>query len=169
MEPQHDDGVALSAFDPPTATAVVTVLRDAGLTAWQVGDGPEEVQVLVPDGQRELALRELGARMEEVRAVMQTTGGAAQPPVRPADVRPAEHAAPAVHHSSPLPDPDDVHAGPPLVMERFRSMRILAAVVMAPLLVVTLAPTLRGSTARIILIALMIVAAVVVVVVRRRR
>ncbi|HUG84499.1 MAG TPA: hypothetical protein VMM13_08030 [Euzebya sp.] len=161
MEPQHDDGVTLSAFDQRTASAVVSVLRRAGVAAWLAAGHDEDVEVLVPDGQREVAMRELGTRMEEVRAEVQSAP--------PSDDRPAEPTGAVARTGAPVPDPDDVHAGPPLVMERFRSMRILAAVVMAPLLVVTLAPTLRGSTARVVLVVLATVAAGVVLAFRRRR
>lgn len=168
MEPEHDDGVALSAFDQRTATAVISVLRDAGVTAW-VGAGDEEdVEVLVPGDQRDRALHELGARMEEVRSAVQSADASARRR-RPRHEEKVDGWSTPARTRAPLPDPDDVHAGPPLVMERFRSMRILAAVVMAPLLVVTLAPTLRGSTARMVVLALAAVAAVAVVVFRRRR
>ncbi|CAN5361209.1 hypothetical protein BH23ACT9_BH23ACT9_16210 [soil metagenome] len=136
MDAQHDDGVALTAFDRRTAAAVVTVLQGAGVSAWTGADDGADVEVRVAADDRDRALTELGARMEEVHAA----------------VSKADRQAPRVQADAPLPDPDDVHAGPPLVMERFRSMRYLTAIVLAPLLVVTLAPTLRGGTGRMVVI-----------------
>lgn len=153
MEPRYGPGVPLTAFDRRTATAVVAVLCRAGVDAWATSTDGEDVEVRVVREQREQALRELGNRMEEVREAVRAADQA--PRDRPVTPEP--------------PEPDDVRAGPPLVMERFRSMRFLAVAVMAPLLVVTLGPTLRGSTARLVLGLLMGVVVVALLIVRRRR
>lgn len=151
MEPTYGASVPLTAFDRRTAQAVVEVLQRAGVRAWTGEESGGDIEVRVAPEQREQALRELGDRMEEVREAVLTAQRAEPPP------------------PAPPPDPDDVHAGPPLVMERFRSLRWLGAVVMAPLLVVTLAPSLRGGTARSVVIALVALAVVGVFTARRRR
>lgn len=151
MEPTYGAGVPLTAFDRRTATAVVAVLRRAGVQAWAGDEVDGDVEVRVAPEQRDQALRELGDRMEEVREAVLAAERAAPPP------------------PAPPPDPDDVHAGPPLVMERFRSLSWLGAVVLAPLLVVTLAPSLRGGTARSVVVGLALLAVVGVLTARWRR
>lgn len=127
-------GETLTAFDPRTARAVVTVLNDAGVRAWAVDGSEGDTDVMVAEGARDDALRILGSSMEEVRRVaLEHDATTPVPPVPP--------------------DPADVHAGPPLVMERLRNLRVLTAVVMVPLLVVTLAPTIRGDVRIAVLVA----------------
>ncbi len=158
MDPQHGRGTALTAFDRRTAQAVVTVLGRAGIDAWLAGVDAEEAEVHVPEGRRDEALRALGARMEEVRqAAAEVDAAEAR---RRGDRGRAPRAAPR--------DPDDVHDGPPLVMERLRGMGWLLAVLLVPLLAVTLAPTLRGDVAirAVVVVAVVVVA---VIVYRRRR
>ncbi|MGI9018399.1 MAG: hypothetical protein ACR2HR_15065 [Euzebya sp.] len=150
MDPQHRPGVALTAFDRRTAQAVVTVLQRAGIDAWTGMDEDEDTPVLVAEGLREQALQVLGQRMEEVR---QATAEADRNAARSATTGP----------SHPPRDPDDVHDGPPLVMERFRSMRVLAVVIMVPLLAVTLAPTIRGVVRVVVFVVLLGLGAVIVV------
>lgn len=104
--------------------------------------------MLVAQGSRQEALNILRNQMEEVRRVA------------------LEHDATAPVPAVP-PDPDDAHAGPPLVMERLRNLRVLAAVVMVPLLVVTLAPTIRGEVRIAVLLAA--VAVGVLILLWRRR
>ncbi len=151
--------MALTAFDERTARAVVGVLRRAGIDAQLVEGGigrGDDVDVMVPEGDREDAMRILGQRMEEVTES-----------VLEADRLREQRAAPPAT-TGPLHDPDDVHEGPPLMMERFASLRYLAVLVMVPLLVVTLAPTIRGDVRVGVAIVLLVVVAVALVVRRRR-
>jgi hypothetical protein len=165
VDPQHDDGVALTAFDIRTAAAVVSVLRGAGISAWATAeDESGEVEVRVAADDRERAMAELGARMEQVQDALRKSDRTA-PGIRPtARTRRADPDP----DPAPLPDPDDVHAGPPLVMERFRSMGFLTAMVIVPLMVVTLAPTLRGETARTVVLVVAVVVAAALLLRRRR-
>lgn len=148
MDLPEPDGVTLTAFDPRTAQAVVAVLQRAGVRAWAAATSDAEIEVLVAQGSRQEALNILRNQMEEVRRVA------------------LEHDATAPVPAVP-PDPDDAHAGPPLVMERLRNLRVLAAVVMVPLLVVTLAPTIRGEVRIAVLLAA--VAVGVLILLWRRR
>lgn len=172
MERTDGPGVPLTAFDRRTATAVVAVLCRAGVDAWAAATDGEDVEVRVVHDQRDHALRELGNRMEEVREAVLAAD--ADPLAQTAsETPPAAYGDDPPNASgrgaAPPPDPDDVRAGPPLVMERFRSIRFLAVAVMAPLLVVTLAPTLRGTTGRLVVGVLMAVVVVALLVTRRRR
>ncbi len=135
------------------------VLRRAGIDARLVegvAAGDDDAEVLVPEDDREDAMRILGERMEEVTES-----------VLEADRLQERRAAPPPT-TGPLHDPDDVHVGPPLMMERFASLRYLAVLVMVPLLVVTLAPTIRGDVRVIVAIVLLVVVAGALVVRRRR-
>lgn len=155
MSSRQQPHVALTTFDDRTARAVVVVLRRAGIDASATPGPQDETEVRVPEPDRDRAMQVLGARMDEVvEAVTAADQGDRRRVVTP---------PPAVD----LPDPDDVHAGPPLVMERFRSMSYLAVVVLVPLLIVTLAPTVRGNVRVVVAIVLMGVVAALVV--RRRR
>jgi Flp pilus assembly protein TadB len=154
--------VALTSFDVRTATAVVAVLRRAGVSASGRAAGDGEVEVTVPEGAREEAMRILGARMEEVREAVAAADADALA-ARARD-RAGDRARRA---GAPHPAPDDVHAGPPLVMERFRSLSWLAAVLLVPMLAVTIAGPLRGDLR--IGAAVVLMAVVAAVVWRRRR
>ena len=136
----------LTSFDDRTARAVVAVLQRAGIAADARSDGHGESEVVVPEGTRDEAMRILGSRMEEVREAAASAD---------ADHRRATPSQPAA-------DPDDVHAGPPLVMERLRSMAWLAVVFLVPLLAVTIAGPLRGELRIVIALALMVVVGVLV-------
>lgn len=114
-DPEALSGSELAAFDPPIARAVVAVLRSEGIRAWLVGETAEDASLVhvVPED-RGAALAALTRRMEEVHE------------------RAGEEAE---------VDADLGVADPPLVMERFRSAGLLIGVILAPLLVVTLART----------------------------
>lgn len=112
----------LATFDAPLADAVVTVLRREGVpaAARPLADG--EVEVRVPAARRDEALALLADRMEAVRA--QAHGGDGSAPT-----------------SLPLVDGESAEdeSGPPLVMDRLRRMGLGVVIVLAPLLVITLA------------------------------
>lgn len=112
----------LATFDAPLADAVVTVLRREGVpaAARPLGDG--EVEVRVPAARRDEALALLADRMEDVRA----------------EVHGGDGSAPT---SLPLVDGESAEdeSGPPLVMDRLRRMGLGVVIVLAPLLVITLA------------------------------
>jgi len=133
-------GSEFAAFDPPIARAVVTVLRSEGLRAWLVGESAEdEFLVHVVPEDRAAALTALNRRMEEVRICA------------------GDEAATAA---------DIVPGDPPLVMERFRRAGLAIGVILAPLLVVTLARTRLsiGMT-----LAIVFGGAVILMLVRRPR
>lgn len=144
--------VPLVAFDPATAHAVVAVLRRQGIRA-QADDGDAEQLVRVPAHRRDTALRVLATHMEDVRAALDR---APAPP--PSDRGSADPAA--------VRD-DDAGRGPPLVMERFRSLGLLVVIGLAPLLIVTLAsvPIPRAVAITIVVAA----AALIVALILRRR
>lgn len=129
MDSSQRPGVALTTFDQRTARAVVAVLQHQGLDAWAETGTTEDTPVIVAEGQRDRAWRILNDRMEDVRQSVAE------------DTERAQSKAPTTS------DPDDVHDGPPLVMERFRNFAWVAAVLLVPLMAVTLAPTIRGRTA----------------------
>jgi hypothetical protein len=121
--------VPLDTFRPEVAGAVVTVLRRHGVAAWMRATGGSlpglddgEAVVLVERGRRDDAVQLLVAHMEEV-------GEAAA-----AEPRPLRH-----RRMTAPRHPMEDEPGPPIVMERFRRMGLAVAVVLAPLLVVTLA------------------------------
>ncbi|AXV07482.1 hypothetical protein DVS28_a2803 [Euzebya pacifica] len=156
MESPQREGIALTSFDRATADAVVAVLSRAGIPAWQDAEPDEygDTVVRVPDGQRNAAMREMGSRMEEIADEI-----AAAPAPRASIGR----ADGPVHR-----DPDDVHDGPPLVMQRFRDLRVLIVVVLAPLLAVTIAGPFLPRSLRVVAFVV-IVAAVGAVIWQRRR
>jgi hypothetical protein len=139
VQPQQRPYVPLTTFDERTARAVVAVLHRAGVPAAARPSVGEEVEVTVPEGARDEAMRILGSRMEEVTDAI----GA------------ADRETAARRPSAPAPDPDDVHAGPPLVMERLRSLSWLAAVFLVPLLAVTIAGPVRGDLRILFAVVLM--------------
>jgi len=110
----------LAAFDPDLAEAVVQVLRRHGVQAWladapaRAAAGGSERAVHVRPEQREPALGLLAEHMEEVGAELDGSDG------DDADV--------------PLHG-----GGRPLVMERFRRIGLNLAIVLAPLLIISLA------------------------------
>lgn len=127
-------------YDPPLARAVVAVLRDEGLRAWVEDEDGSGGRVLVVPVDQPAAVSALARRMEDVRELAAAEATADRP--HPPSDRPA-----------------------PLVMERFRSAGALVAVLLAPLLVVTLSWV--GLTPGLVA-AVVVVAALAIVVVRRR-
>lgn len=124
----------LAPFDPPVARAVVSLLRSRGVPATSAqGDG-EEMIVLVPADRRAAAFALLAGNMEQITALAREDG-----PRRTAAAAPS--------------DPDDVHSGRPLVLERLRQGRLLIVLLLAPLLVATLArPGFPLSFALVVLV-----------------
>lgn len=144
MHPDPGTSAHLASFDPALAEAVVAVLRREGVSAVAEPDGNGQVEVRVPAAHREQALTVLAARMEAVHELARSGTAAG--------------AAPA---ASAAPDEDD---GPPIVMERFRRMGFGIAVVLAPLLIVTLGGALPLGYA----VGLFVLGLVAVVYWRRR-
>lgn len=139
MQSGFSQYVQLATFDRVVAAAVELVLGRAGIPARLGDEGGPEVDVLVPEVHRDRALEILAAQMEQINAL-------SREPVSP----PEEH--------------DEDHERP-LVMDRFRSLGVLA-LVLAPLLVVTLAvPALPRGLA----IAVFLGGMVAVVALRDRR
>ncbi len=141
------DGIPLVTFDATTAAAVVAVLTRAGIGAWvAAGTDGGEAEVWVAEADRERALSTLAARMEEVREeVLQST----PPGERPRRLRRAAwDADDDVGPVAPGDVDDELRSGPPLVMERFRSLSGAMVVLLTPLLVITLAQAPFGRTAR---------------------
>ena len=129
-------------LDPATATALVRVLRDEGLRAWIAEDDPLRRRVLVVPADHERANAVLSRRMEDVQL----------------------HAA-RIREASGEDVHDDVgddgrSAQTPLVMERFASMGWLLAVVLVPLLVVTLAQTVQSLRVVVVVVSLGVAAVV---------
>lgn len=139
MDSSQQEGVALTAFDPVTADAVVAVLQRAGIAVWQSRepDAYGDVELRVSPGDRSRALAELGRRMEEVRDEV----GSREPP------------SVVDFDEQVRRDPDDPHDGPPLMMERVASMRVLVVALLGPLLVVTVAGPYLPRSARVIVFA----------------
>jgi hypothetical protein len=133
--------VQLAEFDPPVATAVVTVLRRAGLPASLAGSGTsaDEVAVMVPAECREEALAAMASSMEAIRDELARSRAGGRRAVDPAHGgerdRPVTSAADA--HDADDAD-DELHR--PLLFERLRSLGFLP-VLLVPLLVVTLSQT----------------------------
>lgn len=113
MHPDRPATVPLVAFSPGLARAVVAVLARAGVPAW-TAEQAHETEVIVPADRREEAFAVLAAHMEQIHAEA------------------ADEPGDATEVDDEPGDP------PPLVMERFRNMGLLA-LVLVPLLVITLA------------------------------
>ncbi|MEE8601025.1 hypothetical protein [Euzebya tangerina] len=160
-------GTAVTTFDQHTAEAVVVVLERAGIRAWTTDPAPDgDVEVMVEEGQREAALRTLAQRMDEVRD--------ASAALRPEPARPESVKAPRFRRRSEDEDddqsalPEELRDGPPLVMERFRNLSWVLVILLVPLMVVTLAPTIRSDLGIRIALGVAVVV-IVTMVVRRRR
>lgn len=129
------------------------MLRSNGVRAWTGEDGPARggaVSVHVAPEAHEAAVSTLARHMEEVHALAGRSRAGEQAERRPSARRPAREV-----------DDDDPEAGPPLVMERFRQAGLLIALVLAPLLVITLArtPMSAGVAAGIVILGAMAIAA----------
>lgn len=144
MDPSAPASHELGSFDPVLATAVVAVLRSERLRVWA-----EQGRVLVVPADREAALAALAARMDQVNALA-------------AELRdqPPEDAQEAGWREPPGWE------GRPLVMERFRRAGAGVALLLVPLLGVTLAQTLLP---RQVIVAVLVVGAGAVLLARRRQ
>jgi hypothetical protein len=128
MQSDAAPGSEFAAFDPPLARAVVTVLRREGLRAWLGRDrGGGTVHVFVDPDDREAALACLGRRMDDVQELAARQREDA-PPARPAPAGRGQ-----------VDGDDGGEDARPLVMERFARAGMVLALVLIPLLVVTLA------------------------------
>ncbi|HVL99076.1 MAG TPA: hypothetical protein VM324_07275 [Egibacteraceae bacterium] len=126
MPSDRETTTQLATFDPSLAEAVATVLRRQGVpavTGPAPGPGPDDdVEVRVPPERRDEALGLLAGHMEEIRAIVHAGNSVTATPL-------------------PLVEGDAEQVGTPLVMSRVRSMGLGVAVLLVPLLVVTLAQT----------------------------
>lgn len=124
MHPEPETSAQLATFDPPLASAVVAVLRRVGISATVEPLDHDEVEVRVPAARREEALAALASRMEEVQRLARATSGNG-------------HSGPG--EQEPVGEADEGEdGGPAIVMERLRRMGLGIAVVLTPLLVITL-------------------------------
>lgn len=122
MPPDGDTDAQLATFDPPVARAVAMVLRREGVPATVESLDHGEAEVRVSPDRRDEALALLARHMEQVHELA-------------AD----EHAGAATATPLPLDTQfEDDDAGPPIVMERLRRMGLGLALVLAPLLIITL-------------------------------
>lgn len=122
MRPRDGTSAQLAIFDPPLAEAVATILGREGVPATVEPLDHAEAEVRVPAARRDEALALLATHMEAVRELLDGAGASDT----------------TTTTSLPLADPDD-ETGRPMVMERFRRMGLGVAVVLAPLLAITLA------------------------------
>lgn len=120
--PPSQPSEPVASFPPALATAAAEVLVQADIPAWVVPHDDEEHEVQVPAGLREEALRVIALHME---AVSQRAGGPPPPGTLP------------VQHDQE--QSDAAADASPLMMERIRNIGIVVAVVLAPLLAITLA------------------------------
>ena len=125
MPPEPDTSAQLATFDPRLASAVVAVLRRVGIPAVVEPLDHDEVEVRVPAARREEALAVLAGRMEEVQRLAGETSADG-------------HGHPRGDQPAAEGD-EDPEAGPAIVMERLRRMGLGIAVVLTPLLIITLA------------------------------
>ncbi|HUH07438.1 MAG TPA: hypothetical protein VML96_06485 [Egibacteraceae bacterium] len=119
--PASQPSEPVASFPPALATAVTDVLVQSGIPAWALPGEDDEQEVHVAAGMRDEALRVIAMQME---AVSQRAGG---PPTLGAPHQPDDRPA------------DDRTDAPPLMMEQIRRVGIVIAVVLAPLLAITLA------------------------------
>lgn len=123
------DLVTLVSFDRATADAVSVVLRRHGVSV-ETSDSGEEATLHVPPAQRDAAFAVLARHMEEVQAELAR---------QRAHDRPAWDGGWADQGRDGAADSDSAEEPRPLVMERFRSLGAALAILVIPLMVVTLA------------------------------
>lgn len=112
----------LAAFDPPLAEAVVLVLNRHGIATTVEPTSSDEVEIRVPVDRRVEAMALLASRMEEIHDLVARSGTVTATPL-PLEDRTEES------------DED----GPPIVLDRLRRMSLGLVVLLAPLLVISLA------------------------------
>lgn len=123
MTPDGQTTAQLATFDPPLAEAVLAVLSGAGFEASLEPLDHDEVEVRVPAARRAEALALLADRMEEIHDRVAEPGTTTVTPVPPTDRY----------------DRTDDEDGPPIFLERLRRMSLGVVVLLAPLLVISLA------------------------------
>lgn len=125
----------LASFDPPLAAAVVTVLRQRGITAAAEPAAGGEALVRVPAGSRDAAFSVVAAHMDRIFELARQ------------EVPPAPAAAVDV-------DPEEeVGDRPVLVFDVLRRYGVVLILVLAPLLVVTLSrPSMPLAFAFVVLV-----------------
>lgn len=122
MQPDRDTDTQLATFDPPVARAVAAVLEREGMSATVEPLDHGEAEVRVATERRDEALVLLARHMERVH-----------------ELAAKQHVDAVTATPLPLdPSPDDEDSRP-IVMERLRRMGLGIAVVLAPLLIITLA------------------------------
>lgn len=123
MTPDGQTTAQLATFDPPLAEAVLAVLSGAGFEASLEPLDHDEVEVRVPAARRAEALALLADRMEEIHDLVAEPGTTTVTPVPLTDRY----------------DRTDDEDGPPIFLERLRRMSLGVVVLLAPLLVISLA------------------------------
>lgn len=125
--PDGQTSAQLATFDRPLAEAVATVLDGEGIPTTVESRDDREVEVWVPADRRDEALVLLANRMEQIHELVARAGTVTATPVPPiGQLASGEY------------DQDD-ETEPPIVMERLRRMSLGLVVLLAPLLVITLA------------------------------
>ncbi|MPZ88354.1 MAG: hypothetical protein GEU81_09815 [Nitriliruptorales bacterium] len=129
------------------------MLRANGVRAWISEGGASgggAVPIHVPPEAHEAAVSTLARHMEVIHALAGQSRSGERAERRPAQGRPPREVT-----------GDEPEAGPPLVMERFRQAGLLIALVLAPLLVVSLTrvPMSRGVALGIVVLGMIAIAA----------
>lgn len=148
MQPDHVQTADLGAFEPPTADAVVSVLRRRGCPAWADPAAGGDSLVRVPADRREEALALVAAHMEDIAAM----SGSAEP--GPSAVPPLPGGRPGSTWDAGDSDDPSAEKPSPIVLEQLRRFGLGLAIVLAPLLVITLAaPSLPLRYALVVFVA----------------
>lgn len=124
MTPDGQTSAQLAVFAPALAEAVVTVLQRHGISSAVEPLDHEDVEVRVPAARRDEALALLADHMEQIHELVGRAGTVTATPVPVTD--------PQAHE-------EDEGTGAPIVMDRLRRMSLGLVVLLAPLLVITLA------------------------------
>lgn len=126
----------LASFDPPLAAAVVTVLRQRGITAAAEPAAGGEALVRVPAGSRDAAFSVVAAHMDRIFELARQEA-------------PPAPAAAAVD----VDTEEEVGDRPVLVFDVLRRYGVVLILVLAPLLVVTLSrPSMPLAFAFVVLV-----------------
>lgn len=123
MTTEGQTSAQLATFDPPLAEAVVTILHAEGIPTSVEPLDHHEVEVRVPAARRDEALALLADRMEQIHELVARAGSVTATPL------------PLTDHAG---DAEEDGSGGPIVLERLRRMGLGVAVLLAPLLVITL-------------------------------
>lgn len=122
MTPDGSTSTQLATFEPPLAEAVVILLTREGIATTVEPVDLDEVEVRVPADRRVEAMALLASHMEQIHELVAQSGSVTATPLPLAD------------HSVETDE-----NGPPIVLERLRRMSLGLVVLLAPLLVISLA------------------------------